>query len=103
LEPDAELKTYLSNAPAATPRATLVWLLGMRWPIELAIRESKDELGLDHYEVRSWRGWHHHLTISFLAHHFLVWQQIQLGGKITGHHPAPSPPPAHGDLAPAPR
>jgi hypothetical protein len=59
----------------------LVWLLGMRWPIELAIRESKDELGLDHHEVRGWRGWHHHLAMSVLAHHVLVWQRLTFGKK----------------------
>ena len=102
LEPDAELKTYLCNAPADTPRRTLVWLLGMRWPIELAIREGKDELGMDHYEVRGWRGWHHHMTMTLLAHHFLVWQQIQLGEKITRPHLAPSALAAHHHPAPAP-
>src|ERR1019366_8110099 len=95
LEPDAELKTYRCNAPADTPHGTLVWLLGMRWPIELAIREGKDELGMDHYEVRGWRGWYHHLTLTFLAHHFLVWQQIQLGGEITRLDLAPSALAAH--------
>jgi SRSO17 transposase len=100
LTPDAELKTYLCNAPGDAPRRTLVWLLGMRWPIELAIREGKDELGMDHYEVRGWRGWHHHLTLTFLAHHFLVWQQILLGGKITRVNPAPGAPTAHRHLTP---
>jgi SRSO17 transposase len=101
-EPNAELKTYLSNAPADTSQATLVWLLGMRWPIELAIRESKDELGMDHYEVRGWRAWHHHLTMTLLAHHFLVWQRIQVGGKITGADRAAGAAAAQRDPAPAP-
>jgi SRSO17 transposase len=101
LEPEADLKTYLCNAPADAPRRTLVWLLGMRWPIELAIREGKDELGMDHYEVRGWRGWHHHLTLTFLAHHFLVWQQIRLGGKITRPDLAPSALTAHRHSTPA--
>jgi hypothetical protein len=98
------VKTYLSNAPADTSQATLVWLLGMRWPIELAIRDGKEELGMDHYEVRSWRGWHHHLTITLLAQHFLVWQRHTLGGKITGPDRAPGPPAARRDPAtPSPR
>jgi SRSO17 transposase len=101
LQPDAELKTYLCNAPTDTPRRTLIWLLGMRWPIELAIRECKDELGMDQYEVRGWRGWHHHLTMTLLAHHFLVWQRMQLGGKITRLDPAPGALPAHRPPAPA--
>jgi SRSO17 transposase len=66
------LKYYLSNAPVATPLQTLVWLSGMRWPIETCFAECKGELGLDHYELRFWPGWHHHMTLVFLAHHFLV-------------------------------
>jgi SRSO17 transposase len=67
-----ELKVYLSNAPAHTPVAALVRVAGMRWPIETAFEESKGGLGLDHYEVRTWLGWHHHMTLCLLAHHFLV-------------------------------
>jgi SRSO17 transposase len=85
-----ELKTYLSNAPAETPHATLVWVSGMRWPVESAILECKSELGMDHYEVRGWVGWHHHLTMTLLAHHFLVRLRLQMGGKITGPHGTPS-------------
>jgi SRSO17 transposase len=67
-----ELKVYLSNAPAHIPVAVLVRVAGMRWPIETAFEESKGGLGLDQYEVRSWLGWHHHMTLCLLAHHFLV-------------------------------
>lgn len=102
LEETADLKTYLSNAPADTAQDILVWLLSRRWPIELAIRECKDELGMDHYEVRGWRGWHHHLTITLLAHHFLVWQRIQVGEKITGLDRAAGAAAAQRDLAAAP-
>ena len=96
-----ELKAYLSNAPVATPQATLVWASGMRWPIESAILESKSELGMDHSEVRGWVGWHHHLTMSCLAHHFLVRLRRQLGGKGTGGNRAPSARVAAGGPAPA--
>jgi SRSO17 transposase len=67
-----ELKVYLSNAPAHTPVTALVRVAGMRWPIETAFEESQGGLGLDHYEVRSWLGWHHHMTLCLLAHHVLV-------------------------------
>ena len=67
-----ELKTSLSNAPADTPLATLVRLSGMRWPIETCCEEGKQSLGMGDYEVRSWRGWHHHMTLCILAHFFLV-------------------------------
>jgi hypothetical protein len=66
------LKVYLSNAPGDIPVTALVRVAGMRWPIETAFEESKGGLGLDHYEVRSWLGWHHHMTLCLLAHHFLV-------------------------------
>lgn len=83
-----ELKAYLSNAPATTPYAPLVRMSGMRWPVETAIEESKGELGMDHYQVRGWRGWHHHMTMTFLSHHFLVILRIRLGEKITSFHGA---------------
>jgi SRSO17 transposase len=74
----AELKVYVSNAPFDTPVAELVRLAGFRWPVETAIEEGKDALGMDHYEVRSWLGWHHHITECLLAHHFLVRCQRRL-------------------------
>src|SRR5205085_4369436 len=57
----AESKVYLSNAPASCGRATLVRLSGLRWPIETALEEAKSELGMDHYETRTWVGWHHQM------------------------------------------
>lgn len=65
-------KYYLSNAPAETPEAALVRVSGLRWPIEACFAEGKGEVGLDHYEVRTWRGWHHHRTPVILAHFFLM-------------------------------
>ncbi len=91
-----EVKTYLSNAPPETPRERLIWVSGMRWPVESAILECKRELGMDHYEVRGWIGWHHHLTLSLLAHHFLVRLRCRLGKKITRADRAPSPPAVDG-------
>jgi SRSO17 transposase len=67
-----ELKFYFSNAPADTPLLDLVRLSGMRWPVEIIFEEGKGEIGFDHYETRSWLGWHHHLLLVALAHHFLV-------------------------------
>lgn len=96
-----ELKAYLCNAPADTPTATLVWLSGMRWPVEQAIKEGKEELGLDHYEVRGWRGWHHHTTMTLLAHGFLARLRSRLGGKYPRADRAPGAAPAQRD-APRP-
>jgi SRSO17 transposase len=69
---DPELQVYLSNAPVHTPVAELVRVAGRRWPIDTAVEARKGGLGLDHAEVRSWLGWHQHLTLCLLAHHFLV-------------------------------
>jgi SRSO17 transposase len=73
-----ELKTYLSNAPANTPLETLVRLSGMRWPIETCFEEGKQHLGMGDYQIRSWRGWHHHMTLCILAHFFLVRIRLKL-------------------------
>lgn len=71
------VKFYLSNAPETIEAAQLARMCGMRWPIELTCEVGKDELGMDEYETRSWRGWHHHMVLVMLAHHFLVWIRQQ--------------------------
>ena len=75
---EPELKAYLSNAPADISYPELVRIAGMRWPVETALEDGKDQLGMDEYMVRSWLGWHHHMTECILAHHFLVRVQQRL-------------------------
>jgi len=72
LDDPTKLKFYFSNAPAETLLLEFVRLSGMRWPIEIIFEEAKGEVGFDHYEMRSWLGWHHHMLLVALAHHFLV-------------------------------
>jgi SRSO17 transposase len=72
----SEIKFYLSNAPADLDVSEFVRLSGMRWPIETTFEEGKGEVGMDHYETRSWLGWHHHMLLTCLAHHFLVWIRV---------------------------
>jgi len=67
-----ELKVFLSNAAADTPPRELVRLSAMRWPIETCFEEAKGCLGMGEYQTRSWRGWHHHMTLVMLAHHFVI-------------------------------
>ena len=67
-----EVKYFFSNAPISTPLSEFVRISGMRWPIETIFEEAKGEVGMDHYEMRSWVGWHHHMLLVSLAHHFLV-------------------------------
>jgi len=72
LSPKREVKFYLSNAPANCPAQALTRVSGMRWPVETAIEEGRGEVGMDHYETRTWPGWHHHIAHSILAHLFLI-------------------------------
>lgn len=81
LEDPTVLKFYFSNAPAETPLSEFVRISGMRWPIETLFEENKGEIGLDHYETRSWLGWHHHMLLVTLAHHFLVRLRLYLHEK----------------------
>ena len=76
-----ELKFYLCNAPPDTPLTTLVHISGMRWPIETCFEDGKQLVGLGDYQVRSWIGWHHHMTMCLLAHFFLVRLRLRLGDK----------------------
>ena len=72
LDDPSVVKFYFSNAPVETPVSEFVRISGMRWPIETIFEEAKGEVGFDHYEMRSWIGWHHHMLLVALAHHFLV-------------------------------
>jgi len=72
---------FISNAPVGTRLKTFVWLSGIRWAIEQCFEETKTELGLDHYEVRKYPGWRHHMLSCMLAHFFLWHMRIRLGEK----------------------
>jgi len=63
---------WISNLPADTPHEQLARLARLRWKIELDYRQLKGELGLDHYEGRSYLGWHHHTALVTAAHGFLT-------------------------------
>jgi SRSO17 transposase len=66
-----ERKAYLLNLPASASLRELVRLARGRWPIEQHYRELKDDLGLDHFEGRSYRAWNHHAVIAALTFTFL--------------------------------
>jgi SRSO17 transposase len=70
------IKYWLSNLPARIPKRTLVRWAKLRWRIEHDYREVKTGLGLDHYEGRTWQGWHHHVTLVSAAHAFLTLQRL---------------------------
>jgi hypothetical protein len=75
---DGTRQYALSNAPADTTFETLCRVSLMRWPIEQCFQEGKSQLGMDHYEHRSWPGWHRHITYVFLALHFLMRLRLRL-------------------------
>jgi SRSO17 transposase len=74
---NCKIKYALSNAPQETTMRELVRVSGARWPIERCFQEDKSELGLDHYEHRSWTAWHRHMRLVFLAQLFLLRLQIK--------------------------
>lgn len=73
---EAPTDYWLSSLPANTPIDELVRLAKVRWRIEHDYRELKHGLGLDHFEGRSWPGWHHHVTLVSAAHAFLTEQRL---------------------------
>lgn len=81
---------YISNAPVSTRLRIFVWLSGLRWAIEQCFEETKMELGMDHYEIRKYLGWHHHMLTCMLAHFFLWHMKIRLGKKSTSAYSVPA-------------
>ncbi len=75
---DGRLKYAFSNLPASTRRLRAVRLWKSRWPVEQGYQQMKEELGLDHFEGRSWRGFHHHVCLVILAYGFLALEQERL-------------------------
>jgi SRSO17 transposase len=67
---------WISNLPADTPPERLARLARMRWKMELDYKQLKGELGLDHYEGRSWLGWYHHTALVSAAHGFLTLERL---------------------------
>jgi SRSO17 transposase len=65
-----EIAYYLCYGPASARLVDLAWTAGSRWHVEEAFQQAKGEAGLDHYQVRSWRAWYAHITLSMLA---LAW------------------------------
>lgn len=74
----APTKFWLARLPEDTSLLSLVRLAKIRWWIEQGYQQLKDELGLDHYEGRSWQGWHHHVTMTMLAFGFLTLESLYI-------------------------
>jgi len=69
---DGQVKYAFSNAPVDIALREMIRVSGLRWPIEQCFQEGKSEIGMDHYEHRSWDAWHRHMTFVFLAQLFLM-------------------------------
>jgi SRSO17 transposase len=70
--------SYTRNAPLSSRLPLFVWLSGVRWAVEQCFEEVKTELGMDHYEIRKYSDWHHHMLTCMLAHFFLWHLKIRL-------------------------
>lgn len=81
----APTKYFLSTLPATAPIKELVRVAKLRWRIERDYQELKQELGLGHFEGRSWRGFHHHATLCVAAYAFLLAQRIAAPKKTLPH------------------
>lgn len=79
---DGKIKYAFSNAPEDMPLKELNRAAIMRWPIEQSFEVGKSELGMDQYEIRSWRGWHCHMLFVFLAQLFLLEVQHKFKKKL---------------------
>jgi SRSO17 transposase len=79
-----EYRFCLSNAPKDVSLERLVEVASRRHTVEECFERAKGEAGLAHYEVRSWLGWHHHMTLSMLATWFLTLEARRVGGENTG-------------------
>lgn len=66
----AQIAYYICHGPARSRPVDLAWTAGSRWHVEEAFQQAKGEAGLDHYQVRSWRAWYAHITLSMLG---LAW------------------------------
>jgi hypothetical protein len=109
LSDPSQMTPYVCFAPAATTLEALVRVAGTRWTIESSFESTKQQVGLDEYEVRSYQGWYRHITLACLAHAFLTVLQAQGLDPLTEAekkrlspvHSRPSKP--GGDLSPPDR
>jgi SRSO17 transposase len=86
VEAEPETHYALSNAAADVPLEELVRARFTRHKIEEVFEAAKGEVGLAQYEVRSWVGWHHHITLALLALWFLCGERRRIGGENPGDH-----------------
>jgi SRSO17 transposase len=72
----ADLKYSLSNAAADTPVSRLAQMQGQRFWVERTFQDGKSHAGLDHYQARGWRAWHHHMALVMMAMLFMLEERV---------------------------
>jgi SRSO17 transposase len=77
----AEIAYYVCYGPRRSTLVDLAWIAGSRWHVEECFQQAKGEAGLDHYQVRSWRAWYAHITLSMLA---LAWLAASKARAVKG-------------------
>ena len=97
---DGQVKYAFSNAPADTPLAALCRAATLRWPIEQCFQDGKGQVGMDHYEHRSWPAWHRHMLYVCLALHFLLRLRRQFKKNAGLDAAASAAPPGGGAAGP---
>ena len=87
-----DMRAYACFSPDGTPAQKLVQIAGIRWTVETCFAESKSQVGLDQYEVRSYDGWYKHITFACLALALLTWLSCNSLDKLTiqQHNPSSS-------------
>ena len=91
IDDPSELTAYVAFAPTTTALADLARVVGMRWTVEESIQTAKGEVGLDHYEVRSWTGWYRHITLAMWAQAFLAVVRAETGADVVPKKGQPAP------------
>jgi SRSO17 transposase len=78
----SDVRAFVSYARVETSLSELVQVIGQRWRVEESIQTAKGEVGLDHYEVRSWTGWYRHMTLAMWAQAFLTVVRAERGATV---------------------
>jgi SRSO17 transposase len=81
LSDPSDVAAYIVFAAAQTSLTAHVQVAGTRWTVEESIQTGKGEVGMDHYEVRSWTGWYRHITLSMWAQAFLAVIREETGAQ----------------------
>ena len=84
---DGELAYFWCHTPAGATLADLVRVIGMRWAVEECFQACKGQVGLDHYQVRSYPGWYRHITLAVAAHSWLSVTAVLVAGRRGNRHP----------------